>query len=71
MTTIPSTITSIVPEGANGWVSTSETDVEGDGCSDFDTDEDGFVDNATTAQARQTLDKKTLMVIPLAMRAIG
>ena len=26
--------------------------------------------NATTAQARQTLDKKTLMVIPLAMRAI-
>ena len=26
--------------------------------------------NATTAQARQTLDKKTLMVIPLAMPAI-
>ena len=32
--------------GPVGWISTPEVDREGDGCADFDTDEDGFVDQA-------------------------
>ena len=52
-------------------VSTAETDVEGDGCSDFDTDEDGFVDQcAIIVRALQTLGRKTSMAIPLVMLVI-
>ena len=40
------TIMMLVHWASVGWISTPEVDREGDGCADFDTDEDGFVDQA-------------------------